>query len=76
MKRPTKKRRAYFRVLKTTGKAAIKAKGIEVIDPYKALKAAGFSAVHFAHDGHWTPLGHEVAASAVAEWLRGQGIGG
>ena len=39
------------------------------------LKAAGFSAVHFAHDGHWTPLGHELAASAVAEWLRGQGIG-
>ncbi len=49
--------------------------GIAVIDPINEFLAAGFQPTHFAHDGHWSPLGHRIAAQAVAGWLRGQGIG-
>ena len=30
--------------------------------------------LHFRHDGHWTPAGHQFAALRVAEFLRGQGL--
>lgn len=47
-------------------------RGIGVIDPYEDFKAAGFMPTHFAHDGHWSPLGHRIAGKAVARWLRKQ----
>lgn len=43
--------------------------GVDVIDLYDDLMAAGFAPTHFAHDGHWSPLGHRLAGEAVAEWL-------
>lgn len=53
------------------GKALVD-KGIGIIDPFNAFKAAGFAPTHFAHDGHWSTLGHQIAADAVAHWLRQQ----
>jgi len=50
-------------------------RGISVIDPIKAFLDAGFQPTHFAHDGHWSVLGHKIAAQAAADWLRTQNIG-
>lgn len=50
-------------------------RGLPVIDPFEEFKRAGFAPTHFAHDGHWSPLGHKIAAQAAAVWLRGQNIG-
>ena len=47
---------------------------IAVIDPIADFKTAGFKQTHFKHDGHWSPLGHEIAGKAVAQWLTGQGL--
>ncbi|HEB78877.1 MAG TPA: hypothetical protein ENI79_00180 [Rhodospirillales bacterium] len=44
--------------------------GIDVIDPFQAFFSRGMEKIHFAHDGHWSPLGHEVAGKAAADWLR------
>lgn len=49
---------------------ALKKRAITAIDPRKAFRAAGFTATHFAHDGHWSPRGHEIAGRAVGEWAR------
>lgn len=43
---------------------------IDVIDPFDALKAAGFADVHFAHDGHWNARGHQIAAQIALPWVR------
>jgi len=44
-------------------------RGIAVIDPYDRFVAAGFGPTHFAHDGHWSALGHRLAGEAAALWL-------
>ncbi len=44
-------------------------RGIDVIDPTDALDSAGFQAVHFAHDGHWSRYGHEIAGQQMAVWI-------
>ena len=49
--------------------------GISVIDPIKEFLDARFQPTHFSHDGHWSPLGHKIAAQAAADWLRRQNIG-
>jgi hypothetical protein len=49
--------------------AGLAARGIAVIDPIAGFLKAGFRATHFRHDGHWSPLGHDVAGRAVAKWL-------
>ncbi|MDA1091613.1 MAG: hypothetical protein O3A85_15060 [Proteobacteria bacterium] len=51
------------------------ARGIAVIDPITEFLDAGFEPTHFAHDGHWSALGHKIAAQAAAGWLRRQNIG-
>ena len=43
--------------------------GVTAIDPILQFKKAGFKPTHLAHDGHWSPLGHQVAGSVVADWL-------
>ena len=45
------------------------ARGIDVIDPFPGFKKAGFQPTHFAHDGHWSVLGHEIAGKAAAKWV-------
>ena len=54
---------------------ALSARGIAVIDPIREFLSAGFQPTHFAHDGHWSALGHKIAARAAADWLRQQNIG-
>ena len=59
----------FYRMLREEVKEALKQKDIAVIDPIAGFFEKGFSATHFAHDGHWTALGHDIAARAIAEWL-------
>jgi hypothetical protein len=59
-----------FADLRTKVVAALARRGIEIIDPYQGFRAAGFAATHFAHDGHWSPRGHEIAAKYLAAWVR------
>jgi len=54
---------------------ALAERGIAVIDPIKEFLDAGFQPTHFAHDGHWSPLGHAIAGRAAADWLRRRNIG-
>ena len=49
---------------------ALRDLGIDVIDPIDAFLSAGFSNVHFVHDGHWSPRGHLIAANAINLCLR------
>ena len=66
---------AFYRKLRQSMQAAFTNRGIPVIDPIGNFLNAGFKLTHFAHDGHWSPLGHALAGQAAAEWLRRQGIG-
>ncbi len=66
---------AFYRKLRQSMLAALAKRDIPAIDPVKAFTGAGFEPTHFAHDGHWSPLGHALAGQSAAEWLRRQGIG-
>ena len=59
-----------YRALRLETVAALRRRGIDVIDPYPGFRASGFEDTHFAHDGHWTALGHKIAAEAAARWLK------
>ena len=52
--------------------AMAEARGIPVIDHYDYIlrKGAAPEEMHWLHDGHWTPAGHQWAAEAVFEWLQ------
>lgn len=63
----------FYRELRLATATALVSRGIAVIDPFDAFKQIGFAPTHFAYDGHWSALGHELAARAVAAWLRTQG---
>lgn len=65
----------YRRIREGTERALTR-RGIAFIDVFEVFKRAGFGSTHFAHDGHWSPLGHELAGDAVASWLRSRKIGG
>ena len=60
----------FSRTLRQAMNAALTRRDIPAIDPYDAFKAAGFGPSHFAHDGHWSALGHEIAGRTVTEWLQ------
>jgi hypothetical protein len=42
---------------------------IVAVDPFDSFRKVGYGPTHFAHDGHWTVLGHQLAGEAVAERL-------
>jgi hypothetical protein len=50
--------------------------GLPLVDPRDALRAAQASGrpTYFVRDGHWTEEGHAVAARAIAESLRREGL--
>lgn len=56
--------------LRDTFVTALGVLGITALDPSNEFKKAGFIPTHFAHDGHWSPKGHAVAAGVVALWLK------
>lgn len=59
-----------YRKLRQAIAERLSAQGIEPIDPFTAFVETGFGPTHFKHDGHWSPLGHEIAAKQVAQWVR------
>ena len=60
---------AFYRRLRRRMTSVLASRGIAVIDPYDRFVAAGFGPTHFAHDGHWSALGHRLAGEAAALWL-------
>lgn len=60
---------SFFRQIRKAVKYELANRGLDVIDPFEEFRQAGFSATHFAHDGHWSATGHAVAARAAAQWL-------
>lgn len=60
----------YSRTLRQALTTALTKRDISIIDPFDAFKAAGFGPTHFAHDGHWSVLGHKIAGRAVAGWVQ------
>ena len=61
---------AFYRRLRLRTNAALTSRGIAVIDPFDRFMAAGFAPTHFAHDGHWSALGHRLAGEEAALWLK------
>lgn len=44
---------------------------IPFLDLSRYLKESGYSQKElYLPDGHWTPLGHQIAAEAMAQWIR------
>ena len=66
----------FFRKLRQEMVAALAKRNIPALDPINEFLSAGFKPSHFAHDGHWSPLGHKIAGRTAAEWLHRQGNGG
>ena len=60
----------YYTSLRLAVLRELNANNISVIDPYPQFQKAGYSKIHFAHDGHWTVLGHKLAAEEAAKWLK------
>jgi hypothetical protein len=48
-------------------------RGIDYVDMIDAFKAVDHTKTSFAHDGHWTPLGHQIAAEQVVGWMKVKG---
>jgi len=42
-------------------------RGVEVLDLAPVLEAHRDVPLYYAHDGHWTPRAHELAARATAD---------
>ena len=61
----------FYHRLRETVTQELLVKGFAVIDPFDAFKVAGFAPTHFAHDGHWSPLGHKIAGGLAARWVKG-----
>tara|TARA_R110000787_G_scaffold37079_5_gene94475 strand:+ start:1980 stop:3044 length:1065 start_codon:yes stop_codon:yes gene_type:complete len=59
-----------FATVRKQMRDALKARGIDFVDPAESFIREGLAATHFAHDGHWSTNGHKIAGSATADWLR------
>lgn len=59
----------FYRSLRQGLASRLAAKGIAVIDPYPLFEPEGAAKIHFAHDGHWSALGHRLAGEAAARRL-------
>ncbi len=63
----------YYHGLRTGMEQALAERGIATIDMLDDFSRVGFEPTHFAHDGHWSALGHKVAGEAISRWLVGHG---
>ena len=59
-----------YRDLRNAMVAELGKLGVPTVDPFRSFESAGFIATHFAHDGHWTVVGHRLAGEALARWFR------
>ena len=59
----------YYRSLREGLASRLIAKGIAVVDAFPVFEPEGASRIHFAHDGHWSALGHRLAGEAAAKRL-------
>ena len=55
--------------LQTLG-ASIDVPVVDLVPPLRAAESA-FRPTYFTFDGHWNARGHDVAASAVFDWMKG-----
>jgi hypothetical protein len=60
----------YYKNLRLSISQELRKNSISIIDPFLQFQKAGYSKIHFAHDGHWTALGHKLAAEEAAKWLK------
>ena len=60
----------FYHNLRISVLTELKKYGIPYLDIFAPLKKAGFSPTHFAHDGHWSPLGHDIAGKALSKWFK------
>ena len=59
-----------FREIRRAMNQALANHGLAYVDPIDGFKQAGFAGTHLVHDGHWSAAGHEIAGTAVTEWLK------
>lgn len=64
----------YFHDLRVGEAKALAELGVDTLDLFEDFKAAGYQPTHFAHDGHWSELGHKVAGEAIAKWFAARGL--
>ena len=59
-----------YRRLRKAVTRELSKRGLAFIDPFDDFRRAGFGPTHFAHDGHWSVKGHEIAGRAAAAGLK------
>ena len=62
----------FYRDFRVAMLNKLRANNIDYIDTFDQFKLAGFEATHFKHDGHWVPLGHEIAGKLLSSWFKGK----
>jgi lysophospholipase L1-like esterase len=59
-----------YKDLRLSVRSELTKRKILYVDPFRKFKETGFNNIHFAHDGHWTALGHKIAAEEIAKVLK------
>ena len=59
-----------YKNLRIKLRRALEKVSIDFVDPFTEFKNAGYQNIHFKHDGHWSPLGHQIAGKKTAARLR------
>ena len=60
----------HYNRLRLAVRAKLTESAITFADPFEPFKQAGYYQVQFSHDGHWSPLGHKLAAKEASEVLK------
>ena len=60
---------SFYRAQRQGLVSRLGAMGIAVADPFPLFEPEGAARIHFAHDGHWSTLGHRLAGEAAAARL-------
>ena len=55
-----------FKLLRLEMLAALEARGLPALDLFPAFSQYPLLETHFAHDGHWSPRGHQLAAETIS----------
>jgi hypothetical protein len=60
---------SFYRKLRLSIISKLETSEIPYVDTLVPFKKVGFESTHFKHDGHWEPLGHDIAGKALAKWF-------